>query len=172
MGSLPNRQQRRDRSPRPPIPLSGACPQRSRVTGRAGRTPEQIERDRARSRAWHARQRELVAQAARVDQHRRTSGRRPDDPAGHLQLRPTVERLAELERRLVELEARAAAYEAELIELRAYRQKNRDRSRRNALDRRQVKDTGTAIARTGTLTASTGTRAGVAPANGAREARA
>jgi len=136
------------------------------VTGRAGRTPEQIERDRARSRAWHSRQRELAAIAAAVASRPKTSGRRPAEPSGHpRQQRPDTQRLAELERHVVELEA-------ELIALRAYRQKNRDRSHRNAIKRREVKDTGTSIAITGTLDASTGLRAGAATSNSARVTRA
>jgi hypothetical protein len=154
------------------------------VTGPAVRTPEQIERARARSRVWHARQRELAALALSVaDSRDQASGRRldsasgslqqhPDHVSGSLQQYPDAERLAELERRVVELEVRDAAREAELLELRAYRQRNRDRSSRNATNRRQVKGTGTTITKTGTPEMMTGSRAGVATANAARVGRA
>jgi hypothetical protein len=154
------------------------------VTGPAVRTPEQIERARARSRVWHARQRELAALALSVaDSRDQASGRRldsasgslqqhPDHVSGSLQQYPDAERLAELERRVVELEVRDAAREAELLELRAYRQRNRDRSSRNATNRRQVKGTGTTITKTGTPEMMTGSRAGVATANAARVRRA
>jgi hypothetical protein len=146
------------------------------VTGQADRTPEQIERARAKSRAWHARQRELAALALAVtDRRDQPSGQHPDKVSGPLQPHPDAERLAELERRVVELEARDAAREAELLELRAYRQRDRERSRRNALARRQVPGTGTPITITGThakVTGSTGSRAGAAAANAARVTRA
>jgi hypothetical protein len=146
------------------------------VTGHTDRTPEQIERARARSRAWHARQRGLAAAALAVDDTRdQLSGQRPDGMSGSLQQHPDAERLAELERRVVELEARDAAREAELLELRAYRQRDRDRSRRNAIARRQVSGDGASITTTGTranVTGSTGSRAGVASANAARVRRA
>jgi hypothetical protein len=154
------------------------------VTGPAVRTPEQIECARARSRAWHARQRELAALALSVaDSRDQASGRRldsasgslqqhPDHVSGSLQQYPDAERLAELERRVVELEVRDAAREAELLELRAYRQRNRDRSSRNATNRRQVKGAGTTITTTGTHEQVTGSRAGVATANAARVRRA
>jgi hypothetical protein len=143
------------------------------VTGHTDRTPEQIERARARSRAWHARQRGLAAAALAVDDTRdQLSGQRPDGMSGSLQQHPDAERLAELERRVVELEARDAAREAELLELRAYRQRDRDRSSRNATNRRQVKGTGTTITKTGTPEMMTGSRAGVATANAARVGRA
>jgi hypothetical protein len=146
------------------------------VTGHTDRTPEQIERARARSRAWHARQRGLAAAALAVDDTRdQLSGQRPDGMSGSLQQHPDAERLAELERRVVELEARDAAREAELLELRAYRQRDRDRSRRNAIARRQVSGDGASITTTGTranVTGSTGSRAGVASANAARVGRA
>ena len=154
------------------------------MTGHPDRTPDQIERARARSRAWHARQRELAALALAVgDRRDQTSGQRPDSASGSprqhpdqvsgpSQPHPDAERLAELERRVVELEARDAAREAELLELRAYRQRNRDRSHRNAIDRRQVNSAGTVVTKTGTLEKVTGLRAGAPSANVARASRA
>src|SRR5439155_18691998 len=134
--------------------------------------------DRARRRpgapaAWHARQRELAALALAVaDRRDQTTGQRPDSTSGPPPPHPDAERLAQLERRLVELEARDAARETELLELRAYRQRDRDRSRRNAIARRQVKGAGTAVTKTGTLEMDTGSRTGAVTANAARASRA
>src|SRR5579859_6386033 len=114
-----------------------AVPERPDARPVAGRTPEQIERDRARSRAWHARQRAIVAQSrARVEEPAtgNPAGRRPvaqqdvRSPAS-LSLDERAELVA-LRSQVVELGAKLAVLEERI-------EKDRQRSLKNNRRRRQ-----------------------------------
>jgi len=132
------------------------------VTGRASappppagvrtrdRTPEQIERDRARSRAWHQRQRAIVAQVQSRLEDSATgdaSGRRPDDNRSQSPL-SVVERteLVALRSEVVDLRSRLAVLE-ERIENDRRRSKDNNRDRRTRASAHQLPLSGTVPAR-------------------------
>jgi hypothetical protein len=104
----------------------------TRPAGRQARvrTPEQVARDRARSRAWHARQRALVAQV----QAATPAGRRP---VAQPDATPDAPLSSQERTELEALRAEVAELRATLAGLEARIDNDRQRSRRNARRRRQ-----------------------------------
>ncbi len=103
----------------------------------SGRTPEQIERDRARSRAWHERQRAIVAQV-QTQALNGASGRRPagqpDADEGDRSRAPLrLNERAELEA----LRAEVLALRGKVAALEERVENDRQRSLRNNRRRRQ-----------------------------------